>query len=348
MGNNTAKPLKSKKGSPLISFIVPTYNAASTIRGCLRSITKQNFDDYEIIVVDDGSTDSTKKVVDSFRGGKVAYYHKKNGGVSSARNYGLKKARGDWVIFLDADDGIAPNSLNWLAPLLREEGADFILTPMNSYRTDKNRTGSKEIVERATIIDDIIYRGPKRLAAKIDIERGIGGKAMRRRVIDDNKITFIDGLRLFEDGIFNLQMAHFAKKIIYYDKTFYNYIDNRKSRVNTFYPEIRQDNIVIRDAISNYLKKNHYHSDSFPYLLIELFSSSLFAISQEKTRLRKKVEAIKKCSDDYLKASDAKIKPNNLFLVLRLEYRLCLCHMYRTLLLLCALKHAAKRLRGRI
>ena len=94
---------------PKISVIVPVYNTEKYIERCLDSILAQNFDDYEIIVVNDGSSDSSSKIIRKYESNysdKIKYFEKENGGLSDARNYGIKKATGDYVCFVDSDDYI--------------------------------------------------------------------------------------------------------------------------------------------------------------------------------------------------------------------------------------------------
>ena len=95
----------------LLSIIIPLYNKADTIRSTIESILWQNAMDYEIIVVDDGSTDNGVDIVRSIDNEKITLYQKENTGVSATRNYGVARANGDWVLFLDADDRLLPDAL---------------------------------------------------------------------------------------------------------------------------------------------------------------------------------------------------------------------------------------------
>ena len=95
----------------LLSVIIPLYNKEDSIAVTIDSVLTQDFADYEIVVVDDGSTDSSVDVVRSIKSEKISVYQKENGGPSSARNYGVKKANGEWVLFLDADDRLTPDAL---------------------------------------------------------------------------------------------------------------------------------------------------------------------------------------------------------------------------------------------
>lgn len=95
----------------MLSVIIPLYNKEDSIAATIESVLTQDFVDYEIIVVDDGSTDSSVDVVRSIKSEKIILYQKENGGPSSARNYGVNKAQGEWVLLLDADDRLTPGAL---------------------------------------------------------------------------------------------------------------------------------------------------------------------------------------------------------------------------------------------
>ena len=94
---------------PKISVIVPVYNTEKYIERCLKSLLEQRYNDYEIIVVNDGSLDNSEEVINMYiknYGDKIKYYVKPNGGLSDARNYGIQKATGDYICFVDSDDYI--------------------------------------------------------------------------------------------------------------------------------------------------------------------------------------------------------------------------------------------------
>lgn len=111
-----------------ISIIVPVYQAEKHIARCLNSLTKQDLDNYEIICVDDGSTDQSAAIIQKFRCKKnnIVYIYQSNKGVSFARNIGLKKAKGKYVMFVDADDCIKPYTLKYLYRIAEKKDADIV------------------------------------------------------------------------------------------------------------------------------------------------------------------------------------------------------------------------------
>lgn len=102
----------------MISVIIPLYNKQDCILKTIDSVLTQSYEDVEVIVVDDGSVDDSGAIVKSIGDSRVKYYYKPNGGVSSARNYGIAKSNGDWFMFLDADDEIMPEALSVFEQLM--------------------------------------------------------------------------------------------------------------------------------------------------------------------------------------------------------------------------------------
>ena len=111
-----------------VSIIVPVYNVEKYIDKCLKSLVEQTLDDIEIIVVNDGSTDDSKKVIDNYierYPEKIVYLEKKNGGLSDARNYGMPYAKGEYIAFLDSDDIFYHDKLEKQIKNLKNKKADF-------------------------------------------------------------------------------------------------------------------------------------------------------------------------------------------------------------------------------
>lgn len=100
--------------SPKVSIIVPVYNVEKYLHRCVDSILLQTFTDFELLLIDDGSTDKSVDICDKYalKDSRIRVFHKKNGGVSSARNLGIKKSSGVYILFVDSDDYLSPSHLN--------------------------------------------------------------------------------------------------------------------------------------------------------------------------------------------------------------------------------------------
>lgn len=104
----------------MFSIIIPLYNKEKVILSTINSVLNQTYHDFELIIVDDGSTDKSSEKIKSLKDSRIKYYHKENGGVSSARNYGIEKAQYDWIFFLDADDYVIENALEHFANYIKK------------------------------------------------------------------------------------------------------------------------------------------------------------------------------------------------------------------------------------
>ena len=108
---------------PLLSIIVPVYNTATYLPACLDSILSQGFTDFEVLLVDDGSSDGSGAICDKYAeaDSRVRVFHQENGGVSSARNLGLSQAKGEWIYFVDSDDEMLPDGLQTLVDCISDD-----------------------------------------------------------------------------------------------------------------------------------------------------------------------------------------------------------------------------------
>jgi glycosyltransferase involved in cell wall biosynthesis len=111
---------------PFFSIIIPTYNRALLLKNLLHSFTQQTFGDFEVIIVDDGGTDHSEEIVSEFNDNRLSYYRKNNGGVSSARNFGLTKAKGHYINFFDSDDLAYPNHLQEAHAFFTKNPGSFV------------------------------------------------------------------------------------------------------------------------------------------------------------------------------------------------------------------------------
>ena len=186
--------------SPAISIVMPCYKSEEYIGRTLKSVFGQSFQDFELILVDDGSPDRIPEIIDRVKeehSDKVTVFHKENGGQSTARNLALDHARGEYVVFWDSDDYADADYLETLYNAAKANDSDMVIS------------GSHEVDPVGNIYANIGY--------PIDIDPGyVGrrlsphGKMYRRQFLDDNNIRFVPG-KIFEDNPFNL-FAMFLSK----------------------------------------------------------------------------------------------------------------------------------------
>ena len=123
--------------NPAISVIVPVYNTEKYLDECIQSILNQSFTNFELLLIDDGSTDRSGAICDQYaaKDERVRVFHKENGGVSSARNVGLDEAKGEWIAFVDSDDYLLSNALDLITDL---ENEDFVICSYQRFIENQN------------------------------------------------------------------------------------------------------------------------------------------------------------------------------------------------------------------
>ncbi len=156
-------PSQNNRINPLVSIIMPAYNAAEYIAAAIESVLSQNYRNFELIIVDDGSTDNTKDIIAGFKDEKIKYFYKENAGAASARNLAIKKSKGDFLITLDADDMIAPD---FIAKHLQqfEKHPETDLVYCDDYLIDEDGKPTQvserpEYPDRKSLIKDLFRYG---------------------------------------------------------------------------------------------------------------------------------------------------------------------------------------------
>lgn len=196
--------------TPLISIIVPIYNVEKYLRQCLDSILVQTFEDWECILVDDGSPDSSGSICDEYaqKDPRFRVVHKENGGVSSARNVGLSYVKGEWIFFSDSDDYLAPDCLKILINDVSDD-MDIIEAGFKEI-FDNNKERIFEFTSNIKRFSNIDYISLFYFENKL-ISPGYHGypwnKIFRKSVIDTNKLQFNTSISFKEDALFIMQFV---------------------------------------------------------------------------------------------------------------------------------------------
>ena len=141
----------------MVSIIIPVYNAQANLETCLGSVLSQTYDNWECILIDDGSVDESPVICDKFAAAdrRFKVIHQKNGGVSSARNRGLDYARGDYVAFVDSDDSVSPGYLEALVEMIVEPETDLVVCGMNVHGFDGSNSVCLPLKEGSFSMDDV-------------------------------------------------------------------------------------------------------------------------------------------------------------------------------------------------
>ncbi len=213
----------------LLSIIIPVYNVRAYLNRCVESLLAQMCDDYEIILVDDGSTDGSDRICDQFAKNdtRIRVFHKANGGVSSARNLGLDIARGDLVLFVDSDDFVEEDFIATLVKSMSENGADACCCAFNVVNKNKTFIRSPVIDKKFDILlkEDIIKKIVIPLYGPLTYNESRSGFSWgwiySRELIGSYR--FPTRVKLLEDVCFNAMVLAGCKKIVLLNRPLYNY-----------------------------------------------------------------------------------------------------------------------------
>ena len=255
--------------SELISVIVPVYNVEKYLQRCVDSILKQTISNYEIILVDDGATDTSGLICDEYAKkypDTIRVYHKKNGGLSDARNYGIAHATGTLITFIDSDDYISRYYLQVLYSKLKEIGAqiaccDYLRTPENAARHVLGKC------------ETAIYTGE--LIQKKYLEKELvsaGGKLYDKCLFID--LDFPVG-KLNEDIYTVYKLFCKSQKVVYIDEKMYFYYKNLDSITTQ---KFKVKNLDLLDAWGNVVSDSKNYSEEIQNLADFRYKKAYFTL----------------------------------------------------------------------
>lgn len=218
---------------PLLSIIIPVYNAGNYLEACVDSVLAQEFADYELILVDDGSTDGSALLCDEYvrRDARIRVVHQENRGQAGARNKGLELAKGRYVGFCDNDDLLSPGIFRRLVENIIDTGADIsagsycVKEPQGNYSHTRH-SGEKFIFTNLEGMKEFLSR------EKVDIY--VWTKIYARDFLERYHIRFEEG-RNDEDFLFNHQAFFYAQKTVFTDEALYTYQVREDSECRQYY-----------------------------------------------------------------------------------------------------------------
>ncbi|MBZ4027788.1 glycosyltransferase [Lactobacillus johnsonii] len=246
---------------PVVSVIIPVFNAGKNVENCIQSLLNQTYKNFEILIIDDGSTDNTLTILEKYeRNKKIKVIHQTNSGVSTARNLGISKANGKYIGFVDADDRVRPNYLEDLVVAIEtEKNIDVAicgfeiqdsLTKAVKYKTNF----SQKIVSAKNVLSHIFdFDGPLGF---------VWNKLWKKEIIEKNKISFRNDVTMAEDLIFVIEYLLCATSVNITDKINYVYYKNDnslssnytvKKQKNDFIPmyeHYKQSGYIIKNMLS--------------------------------------------------------------------------------------------------
>lgn len=266
----------------MISIIIPVYNGEKTILNTVNSILDQDYQQFEIIIVDDGSTDNTSRVIDSIKDDRIITLKQENARQGAARNKGLNFAKGEFVIFVDADDTISPN-------LLTNIDQEAKLNPkLEIIYYDMLRTYNDGVQKTIEFDQSLVHKVEQQDPSKIIASATPCNAAFSKAYLLANNIKFLEQV-YFEDISYMVDTLKNAKTISYIPNCFYNYNIMENSTVRS------NDAKVNLDVIKNfeYLLKSEKLTDSYQvelqFLAIKyiLFEASLRTLDTQTKKVER-------------------------------------------------------------
>ena len=285
------------------SIIVPVYNVEQYLKDCIESILKQSFENYEILLIDDGSTDRSGLICDEYvsSDSKITAFHKENGGLSDARNYGIKRAQGEYLVFIDSDDYIEPDALDKFNKQLEElNNPDVLITHIQKILIDSNIV--KQMDEDLSL--DLINNYSKNeiinlMFAKSNSLWPAVRYIVKRTLIENNSLKFALGY-LHEDIDWTSKLFLNAETYTGLDYYWYNHRIGRPDSITTNIINSKRTLDII-DLVSNNIKDVQYskldvetQNIMFQRMVASLFSTLSNFKNYKDEEKKKVINSLKK------------------------------------------------------
>ncbi len=259
-----------------ISIIVPIYNAEKYISKCLDSIINQTKKELEIILINDGSTDRTEEIIKKYQDKRIRYFKNKNQGIGKTRNFGIDKAKGKYLLFLDSDDFLVENACELLYNKAETNNLDIVMCDF--YKLYDN--GNIEEVHQPSFKNSSLKDNPKILSEHLSP----WAKIYKRDLIIRHNIRFVENLK-YEDAPFVTMALDKAKKIGKVDECLNYYVIHGASETTVRDKRVF-DILEIIDLIRKYFKNKPYIREELDKLTVRILTNYTI---QQRVQIDKKV-----------------------------------------------------------
>ncbi|MDO5425570.1 MAG: glycosyltransferase [Eubacteriales bacterium] len=218
--------------NPTVSIIVPVYNAENYLERCIESVLRQEYTDFEVLLVDDGSTDASGEICDRYAAldGRIRAIHKENTGVSETRNLALREAKGTYLQFLDSDDWITADATKLLVRAATEHHCDLVITDF--YRVVGERVSRKGDIEENRVLTKAEF-AERMMENPADFYYGVlWNKLYRRELVEKYGLSMDSRISWCEDFMFNLEYLMHAETVFALQVPIYYYVKRKGSLVS--------------------------------------------------------------------------------------------------------------------
>ena len=283
-----------------LSIIIPAYNASQYLDECICSVMSSTYKEFEVLLVDDGSTDGTSDLCDQLadRYPVIKVFHTENRGLSSARNLGMKNASGKYIGFVDADDYVSANMFEVLVNAIDETDADmavcgFQRCQRSELRSAPSKTNVVFTKQRADIARKILCDG---------YGCNVWNKLYRKSILDQKNVVFRIDCSIAEDLYFTIEYLQYCAKATFIEAKLYHYVMNETSLMNSF-----RNNRIVGDKYRGLPRAWRYTANVIKDISedLEVYAQSRAAMFYQ-TVLRK----LEKPDSEYIEEAAAYVKQN--------------------------------------
>lgn len=301
------------KSNVLVSVIVPVFNSDKFLSRCIDSVLVQTYPNFEVILIDDGSTDNSGGICDEYvkKDSRVRAIHKQNSGVSATRNVGLEKAKGKYILFVDSDDYIDNIMLEKLVSKAEEKQSD--ITVCNYYVQNGNDIHVPEMNYECQyntneeIVEKLIFRF---YCGKNIGLNSLWNKLILRSLFVENGIKFDCNLKRAEDFWFVFECMKKANRIVFINEPYYHYVQNPESVMHTIYLDQYQQWKYTRKRLLMENKQFGFRLDMSVFYSSFLLNSVLFV--KELLFQSKKDLAMEVLQDEMFREATKYVKNSSL------------------------------------
>ena len=315
------------------SVIIPAYNIERYIDRCLQSIINQTLKDIEIIVINDGSTDNTEKIIKKhfLKDNRIKLISTVNKGVSVARNIGIAKANGKYIYQIDGDDFLEPTGLKKMYEFAESHQADVVITDAYKNYDGKLTNMPDGVSLTGDFINDYFLRR---------IMPSVTTKLYRTEFIKNHKIKYTENIRIGEDLLFNFDVVTKTKSIVKLDKAFLNYVYRSDSAINSYNKE-SLDIFIVFKLIENKILRNEelnkyfYQYEAFKFFhiyMLRVVNSDKLGSVHKEIYDRYRIERPNRIKNEYLNRYLRSLHPITRFLELSYSFNYSLGVLNRKIL----------------
>lgn len=284
-----------------ISIIVPIYNAEKYLNKCIKSLINQTKENLEFILVNDGSTDSSEEIIKSYKDKRIKYFKNKNQGIGKTRNFGMQKATGKYLMFLDSDDYLALDACEKLYDKAEKEKLDIVMNDFIKIFDD----GRKEYIKQPNFKNSSLKNNPNIISENLSP----WAKLYSTKLIKKNNIKFVEDLK-YEDAPFVIEALDKANNIGKINEALNYYVIHGNSETTVLDKRVF-DILKIVDIIRKYSQGKEYLKEKIDELTVRIITN--YTIQQRNQKDKKTAIKFIDKAFDYLKKEIPDYKNNKYY-----------------------------------